>query len=58
MGYFQVRYDSRVVNYVHKLLTRLATERNMLVLRKSDWSIQICLPSQKFAIVIVLPKEK
>ena len=26
MGYFQVRYDSRVVNYDHKLFIRLATE--------------------------------
>ena len=25
MGYFQVRYDSRVVNYEHKLFIRLAT---------------------------------
>ena len=26
MGYFQVRYDSRVVNYDRKLFIRLATE--------------------------------
>ena len=25
MGYFQVRYDSRVINYDHKLFIRLAT---------------------------------
>ena len=27
MGYFQVRYDSRVVIYEHKLFIRLATEK-------------------------------
>ena len=26
MGYFQVRYDSRVVNYDHRGFIRLATE--------------------------------
>ena len=26
MGYFQVMYDSRVVNYEHKLFIRLATD--------------------------------
>ena len=26
MGYFQVRYDSRVVNYERKLFIRLTTE--------------------------------
>ena len=25
MGYFQVRYDSRVVNYDHRVFIRLAT---------------------------------
>ena len=25
MGYFQIRYDSRVINYEHKLFIRLAT---------------------------------
>ena len=28
MGYFQVRYDSRVVNYKHRGFIRLATDRN------------------------------
>ena len=28
LGYFQVRYDSRVVNYERKLFTRLATAGN------------------------------
>ena len=30
MGYFQVRYDSRVVIYDHKLFIRLTTDRNRL----------------------------
>ena len=29
MGYFQVRYDSRVVIYKHKMFIRLATENTM-----------------------------
>ena len=28
MGYFQVRYDSRVVNYDHRGFITLATEQN------------------------------
>ena len=34
MGYFQVRYDSRVVIYERKMFIRLATERNT-VMRKA-----------------------
>ena len=30
MGYFQVRYDSRVINYDHKLFIRLATGHDVI----------------------------
>ena len=45
MGYFQVRYDSRVVNYDYRGFIRLATGRNLNFLEyfilytemHSDW---------------------
>ena len=39
MGYFQVRYDSRVVIYEHKLHIRLATG---LVVMKGDSHAEGC----------------
>ena len=34
MGYFEVRYDSRVVNYDRKLFIRLATGMSLALLKK------------------------
>ena len=47
MGYFQVRYDSRVVNYESKLFIRLATgvdgEKSGYVLFQKDIFISATL---------------
>ena len=35
MGYFSVRFDSRVVIYEHKMFIRLATGRKLAALKKT-----------------------
>ena len=37
MGYFQVRYDSRVVNYERKLFIRLATGKRAIGKRRKNF---------------------
>ena len=53
MGYFQVRYDSRVVNYDHRGFIRLATE-DISILQEENtnlrWSVTVCLTSCLFCL--------
>ena len=53
MGYFPVRYDSRVVIYERKMFIRLATEQAMMVDGRRSLicgGIKYCIPSPRFRV--------